>query len=553
MRLGIDVGGTFTDLVAYDATRRRLVVDKMLNHTGGSGVDVVDALKASAIEPAEVAEFTHGTTKVTNLLIERSGARVGLLCSRGFRDVLEIQLSFRERSFDIFYEKVAPLVPRHLRLEVRGRILASGGEAEPQDDSEIQTAIEALLADGIDSLAVALHNSYANPMHERHIQDVAMAIAPELPVSLSSTVDPRIGEYQRVSTCVLNALAVPTMQAYADDLRANLPFAALYMQSAAGVMPADEVRERPIHLAFSGPAAGVVAGREIARQLGFQNAITMDMGGTSFDVCLIWGDELVYRDQLDIDWGVPARVESLDLHTIGAGGGSICWRDSGGTLTVGPRSAGAIPGPVCYGRGGEEPTVTDANLVLGILSPDGLLGGQLTLDKERATEAFRRLGAAFDVSAEEAARGAYAIVNANMAQAIRTITVEKGIDPRDCALVAFGGAGPQHAATVAELLGMRNVVIPAETSVLSALGLLTADVRLTAVRTLLRPLAALGSGEVEEVFRQLEAEATNRMNVGPAGDEPLSISRHVGLRYVGQSHEVPLRLLSEDTAVDDRF
>jgi N-methylhydantoinase A len=551
LNLGVDTGGTFTDLVAYDPQLGKLVVSKELNRGQGPRQDLAAALESAGIDRDDVQDFTHGTTKVTNLLIERAGAKVGLLCTRGFRDVLEIQLSYRKRPFDLFYVKTPPLVPRHLRLEVGGRIDAKGRETDPLDASEVRRAIDELVANQIEVLAVALYNSYANPEHERRIEKIARDMGVTLPITLSTSVVPRIGEYQRVSTTVLNAMAVPRMEEYVDDLNTAIRPPILYMHSGAGVLPAAEVRIRPIYLAFSGPAAGALAGREVARQVGFRNAITMDIGGTSCDICVIWNDELRYRDEIEVDWGIPARIQSLDLHTIGAGGGSICWQDTGGAMRVGPRSAGAVPGPACYGHGGAEPTVTDANLVLGIISPDGLLGGRLPLQTQAALKAFEGLAAKFQVSAEDAAKGAYSIVNANMAQAIRQVTVQKGIDPRLCALIAFGGAGAQHATAVAEQLGITNVVIPAHGSVLSAMGLLSADISITSVRTMLVPLEELQSERVQNVYRELNEDALRRL--GTTNGSEMSAERFVGLRYVGQSHMVPVNAAGDLQAVAERF
>lgn len=551
MNLGVDTGGTFTDLVAYEPQLGRLVVSKELNRGLGPRQDLAAALESAGIERDEVEGLTHGTTKVTNLLIERAGAKVGLLCTRGFRDILEIQLSYRKKPFDLFYVKTPPLVPRHLRIEIGGRIDAKGRETEPLDYSEVRRAIEELLANQIEVLAVALYNSYANPDHEGQVEQIARDMGVALPITLSTSVVPRIGEYQRVSTTVLNAMAVPRMQEYVDNLSTAVQPPILYMHSGAGVLPEAEVRIRPIYLAFSGPAAGALAGREVARQVGFRNAITMDIGGTSCDICVIWNDELRYRDEIDVDWGIPARIQSLDLHTIGAGGGSICWQDTGGALRVGPRSAGAVPGPACYGQGGTEPTVTDANLVLGIISPDGLLGGRLPLQTAAARTVLADLGAKFQVSADEAAKGAYSIVNANMAQAIRQVTVQKGIDPRLCVLVAFGGAGAQHAASVAEQLGITKVIVPAHGSVLSAMGLLSADVSITSVRSMMVPLQELESERAKDVYRELYEDARRR--IGASNGSDLSAERFVGLRYVGQSHMVPVNAGGDIQTVAERF
>lgn len=544
MRLGVDVGGTFTDLVGWDEERGRAVVSKALNDVSGTTDGVLAAIEQAELTASSIVELIHGTTMVTNLLIERNAGEVGLICSKGFRDVLEIQLSWRERTFDLRYQKPAPLIPRRLRLEVAGRINSNGDELVPLDHEGVATAARQLLDEGVESIVVAFYNAYANPVHERTAGDLIRSIGRGVPVSLATDVDPRIGEYHRVSTAVLNAMAIPKMKAYESSLDALIDAPTYYMHSAGGMMPAREATERPIQLAFSGPAAGVLAGRSVALSTGFDNVITMDMGGTSCDVCLIWQGELRYKDHIDIDWGIPARIRSLAVHTVGAGGGSIASRDPGGALKVGPLSAGAVPGPVCYGRGGTQPTVTDANLVLGILSSEtGLIGGQLELADDDAAKALEALGQQFGVTAHEVALAIHRMVNANMAQAIREITVRQGIDPRQCALIAFGGAGGQHAAGVAEELGIKDIVIPSNGSVLSAAGLLLADMEVSSQETSLMPAEQLESSVTEAAFVRITKDAIRRM--GAADEEDLVSERYVSMRYVAQSHELVVPLMED--------
>jgi N-methylhydantoinase A len=549
VRLGVDIGGTFTDLVAYDGERDVVTVSKVLNDGAGPEGGVRQALAGADV--ARVDEFTHGTTLVTNLLIERTGATVGVICTRGFRDLLEIQLSWRERTFDLGYVKPAALVPRPLRAEIGGRIGPHGAEVEPIDPDEVAAVARELRELGADSLAVALYNAYANPAHEREVARIVAELEPGLPVTLSTAVDARIGEYERVSTAALNAMAVPRMDEYVAELGALVDPPIRYMHSAGGVIGAKEASARPIQLALSGPAAGVLAGREVAAALGYANAITMDMGGTSCDVCLVWDGELARREEVAIEWGITARVPALDVHTVGAGGGSIAWCDAGGALRVGPRSAGALPGPACYGRGGTEATVTDANLALGILPGGGLLGGRLALDEEAALAALETLGEQFDTPAIEMARGIHAIVNANMAATIREITVRQGLDPRDCALVAFGGAAPQHATGVAQELGIRDVVVPTHGSVLSAVGLLTAELQASAVRSVLRPVGVIADDAFEAELGELEREARERL--GEVDGDDLLVTRSAGLRYEGQSHELSIPLDGSPEQVVGRF
>ena len=403
-----------------------------------------------------------------------------------------------------------------------------------------------LADDGVECLAVSLYNAYANPAHERAVAAVWERIAPERPVTFATDVDPRMGEYERVSTATLNASAVPAMHAYG-----TVTAPTLYMHSAGGVITPEHAAQHPIQLAFSGPAAGVLAARQVALELGLRDAITLDMGGTSCDVCLIRDGELRERDTFDVAWGVPARVRGIDIGTVGAGGGSIGWCDPGGALQVGPRSAGALPGPASYGRGGTEPTVTDANLALGILGAGGLLGGRLSLDLDAAEAALAARAEDFGSTAIELARAMHATVNANMAQAVRQATVRHGIDPRDCALIAFGGAGPQHAAGVAAELDVTTVVIPAHCSVLSALGLLTADVRVSETRTLLRPVGEVAGDAVAAIFSELEAEAATHLDGLSLPD--VVVEHWVGLRYLDQWHELALPVAGDPATLTERF
>lgn len=538
MRVGCDIGGTFTDLIAVEPGGGGLLVGKALNSGYGATGGLGDALEQAGVEPGSVTELTHGTTTVTNLLIERTGAKVGLVTTRGFRDVLEIQLSFRQRTFDGHYTKTPPVIPRGRRLEIGGRIDQHGAELEPLDMNEVATVLERLRDDGVEALAVSLYNAYANPEHERTVAKLWAEVAPGLPVTCATDVDPRMGEYERVSTAVLNASAVPRMQFYVEEISEMLGTPTLYMHSAGGVLGPGDASEHPIELAFSGPAGGVLAGREVGAALGIDDLITLDMGGTSCDVCLIRGGEVRERESFEVAWGVPARIRSLDINTVGAGGGSIAWCDGGGALRVGPRSAGARPGPACYGRGGEEPTVTDANLALGIIPEAGLLDGKVGLDREAAERALATVGESFGIDATGLARAIHRSVNANMAQAVREITVRHGHDPRECALVAFGGAGPQHGAGVARELGISKVIVPAHSSLLSAVGLLAADVRVSATRTLLIPVEEIGGTPAQEAFDQLVEEAVQRL-ADIETDEVL-VERWAGLRYRDQWHEVAL-------------
>ena len=544
--VGVDIGGTFTDLVALDSATGALITGKTLNSALGLTAGVLAACDQVHVPPEHIRYFVHGTTLVTNLLIERTGEKVGLISSTGFRDVLEIGYSYRKGSFRFRHEQIPPLVPRHLRTEVGGRISAKGEEQEPLSEPDVEAAIRHLLDCQVKAISVTLYNSYTNPAHERRVAEIIRQVAPQLFVSLSVDVDPRIGEYERVSTCVLNAMAMPVCHRYVDDLSPRFRHrdGLRYMHSGGGLLTPKEAKLRPIQLARSGPAGGVLAASAVARQLGYKHAVTMDVGGTSTDICIMFDSEIQHREIIELEFGVPARIRSLDIYTIGAGGGSIVSQDAGGTVRVGPRSAGAVPGPACYGRGGPA-TVTDANLVHGILPESGLLGGDVPLDKQASIRALGEVSRQLGINVEALAEGIWAIVNANIAQAIREVTVQQGTDIREFALVAFGGAGPQHAAGVAAELGIKQVIIPNHCSVLSAIGLLTADLKVFAARTGLFPIESLEERTVQETYEQLHQQALERLGA-PAGADIVS-ERFAGLRYVGQWHYVPLTLSASET------
>ena len=552
--VGVDIGGTFTDLVALDPASGGLITGKVLNSSLGLTAGVLAACEQVDVPPEHVRYFVHGTTLVTNLLIERTGGKVGLITSAGFRDVIEIGFSFRKGTFHFLHEQIPPLIPRHLRTEVGGRISVKGEEQEPLSEPHVVTALRELLDHQVEAIAVSLYNSYTNPVHERRVAEIIRGIAPQLFVSLSADVDPRIGEYERVSTCALNAMATPVFHRYADDLSPRFRHrdGIRYMHSGGGLLTLEEAKLRPIQLAKSGPAGGALAASAVARQMGFRHAVTMDVGGTSTDICIMYDGEIQHREVVELEHGIPARIRSLDIHAIGAGGGSIVSRDTGGAVSVGPRSAGAVPGPACYGRGGPA-AVTDANLVLGILPEDGLLGGDVPLDREASIRALAEVARQIESTVETLAEGVWAIVNANIAQAVREITVQQGTDIREFALVAFGGAGPQHAAGVAAELGIRQVVIPNHCSVLSAIGLLTADLKVFAAQTGLFPIDALAERAVQETYERLDRQARERLGA-PAGAEIVS-ERFAGLRYIGQWHYVPLTLSASETPdrLYDRF
>ncbi len=507
MRVGIDVGGTFTDLAAIDGGR--LVTAKVPSTPDDQARGVAAVLAEAGIDPRGVEALAHGTTVATNALLERRGARVALITTEGFRDVIEIGRQNRPSLYDLTVDKPAPLVPRELRFTVRER-MGPDGVIVPLDEASLSEAVAAIGAARVEAVAVCLLFSYLYPEHEERVGAAIEQALPGLHVSLSSRVLPEFREYERTSTTAASAYLGPALSSY---LR-RLDPAPLVMQSSGGVIDVEGAAARPAACVLSGPAGGVVGAALVAAASGFEDALTFDMGGTSTDVAAVVSGR-VQQTTGSVVGGLPIRFPMVDVHTVGAGGGSVAWLDDGGALRVGPRSAGAAPGPAAYGRGGEEPTVTDANLVLGYLADGAVLGRDVTLRRDLAEQALARLG----MEPVEAAIGVVRVADAEMVRALRLISVERGLDPRAFALVAFGGAGPLHACSLAEELGIRTVLVPAASGVLSALGLAASDLR----RDYVGPA---GAG-----FAALEAEAVREL---PGA----SHERLVDARYRGQSHEL---------------
>ncbi|MEX2375881.1 MAG: hydantoinase/oxoprolinase family protein [Dehalococcoidia bacterium] len=542
-RVGVDVGGTFTDLVWVDESSAAIGHGKTL-----STADPSDALTAvlddNSIAAKDISLFLHATTVITNLILERNGARVGFVTTRGFRDVLEIQTALRPNPYDLHWERTLPLVPRHLRVEIDERVDATGTVLQEPSEAAIEAALETLVDARVEALAVCLLNSHMNPVHERTIAAVAQRRWPSLYLSISSELDPRIREYPRMSTTVANAYVMPKFDRYTTALerKLSIPSGVKFMQSSGGVASSSLAAKAPVNLIYSGPVGGVLATQHLGRVLGIRNMISVDMGGTSFDVCIIRDGEPGEKDELFVEWGIPVRTHTLDIYAIGAGGGSVASIDAGGALTVGPTSAGADPGPASYDRGGERATVTDANLLLGLIRAETFAGGTIPLNRVRAEHALGDLADRSGTAVKDLALGIHRIVTANMAQAIREITVFKGIDPRDYHLVAFGGCGPQHAVGIAAEIGMKRVIVPVLPSVFSAFGLLTADLRHTATRTVITSLRDVGEGqELGTIFRDLEETAMTPLATEPSVQD-VSLRRIAYIRYIGQSHELAVAL-----------
>ena len=558
MRIGIDSGGTFTDVVAYDPERGRLVFHKVASTPDDPAAGIVsgalEAAERAEMQAADVAMLIHGTTVATNQVLQRAGARVALITTAGFRDVLHIQRQSRPRMYDLRARRAEPLVPRELRFEVRERMRFDGTVQIPLDRADLAAVIDAIGDTGVQAVAVGLLHSYANPRHEREIGEEVARRLPGVAVSLSHELMGEHGEYERFSTCVMNAFVQPGIARYVTRLGAGLREAGftapLYvMKSNGGVMTAESAARRCVETVLSGPAGGVVAGAAVARARGVADLITCDMGGTSFDVGVIQDGDIPFARDTEMG-GLALGVPMLDLHTVGAGGGSIAWLDAGNALRVGPRSAGAVPGPACYGTGGTEPTVTDADLVLGWLGTRTLLGGGMTLDREAAERAIHdRVAAPLGIGVAEAAEGIVRVINATMTAAIRKLTIERGHDPRRFALCPFGGAGPMHGAELAAELGVAETVIPLAPGVHSAVGLLMTNLREDRTRTLVRRLDAAALEELRAVLGDLEAEGREQLRaydgVAPA------VSRAVGQRYLGQRYELSVPVGAELPALED--
>ncbi|MDQ3668787.1 MAG: hydantoinase/oxoprolinase family protein [Actinomycetota bacterium] len=525
-RLGVDVGGTFTDLVALVDGDVRTAKVPSTPHDQALGV--LEAFGSADVDELEVAAFSHGTTVATNALLERRGARTALVTTEGFRDVLEIGRQNRPSLYDLTKDRPPPLVPRELRFTVRER-MGPAGVLIPLDEPSVRAAASELRAAKVEAVAVCLLFAFLHPGHERRVGEILTAALPGLQVSLSSEVLPEFREYERFSTTAADAYLTPSLSAYLRKLseraaQAALPAPAL-MQSAGGLSTFDAAAEHAAAFLLSGPAAGVVGAAHVARSSGFESVITLDMGGTSTDVASVV-DGKVETTTETVVGGVPIRFPAVDVQTVGAGGGSVAWVDAGGALRVGPRSAGAEPGPAAYGKGGEELTVTDANLVAGYLADGATLGGAVVLGRELAESALARVAEPLGLDVLAAALGVIRVANAEMLRALRLVTVERGLDPRDFALVAFGGAGPMHACALAEELEMRTVLVPKASGVLSALGLVVSDVR----RDYVRPVLG-GNEDAEAAFATLERRAVHDL------DEP-SLVRRADLRYRGQAFEL---------------
>lgn len=545
-RVAIDIGGTFTDLVAVDASSGTVTLAKA--HTTPAGLDegVMTAFAASGVQPAAVCSFVHGTTVVVNAITERSGVPTALVTTRGFRDVLEIGRANRPDLYNLSYAKPRPFVPRRLRFEVGERMSYRGEVIEPLHEAELPAIAGAIRDAGVRAAAICFLHSWANPAHERRAVELLGELLPGVELVASHEVSGQWREFERTSTAVLAAYVKPVVAGYLaalrDRIRAAGVRAPLYvMRSGGGVCSFERAAAAPINLLESGPVAGVAAAAEAGRRIGAEHVLTLDIGGTTAKTSAVRNGRMRIETLHHIERtprfaGYPIQVPVVEIVEIGAGGGSIAWVDEAGGLHVGPRSAGAVPGPACYGTGGTDPTLTDANLVAGRLDPEYFLGGSMRLDPDAAAASLARLGRRLGIGPREAARGALRFAVAQMAHALRLVTLRRGFDPRDFTFLAYGGAGPLHASLLARELGIGRTVIPPAPGHFSAFGMSLGELRADAVRTRVGPL---DPAALPMLFTELEKEAVAGLEEAPAG---LDVQRFAQLRYAGQEHtlEIPL-------------
>jgi N-methylhydantoinase A len=560
MRLGIDIGGTFTDVVVIDDKTGQIQATKVPTTMSNPAIGAIDAVSTivgnSQVHVDAVELVVHGTTLVANAIIERKGDRTALFATKGFRDVLEIGREHRYEMYDLMVELPQPLVPRNLRLEIDERILADGSISRGVNREGVQLLTSELVARGVGAVAVSLLHSYRNPEHERAVANIISEVAPKLRVSLSADVAPEIKEYERTSTTVCNAYVQKLVDTYLDDLERRLhdlglTTPLLLMLSSGGAGTVETGRRFPVRLLESGPVGGVTAAARLSERSGYPDVLAFDMGGTTAKIAIVDQGQPRRAPELEVarcyrftrGSGLPVRIPVVDMVEVGAGGGSIGRIDPLGLLAVGPDSAGADPGPACYGKGGHEPTVTDADLVLGYIGPNSFLGGRMPLDVDRARAAIRsKLAEPMGLSITEAAWGVHRVVDETMAGAARIHAGERGQDLRRFAVFASGGAGPLHACDVARLLGSPRVIVPPGAGVGSALGLLSAPIAFDAVHTSIAPIDGLDWFEVGEIIARLERHGRTMLEPANLAPGDVTVRCSADMRYVGQGHEITVPL-----------
>ena len=571
-RVGVDIGGTFTDIVVL-GSNGAIHTKKVSSSVDDYARAIVDGLAElfaeTGLSGGAIEEIRHGTTVASNAILEHKGARVGLITTKGFRDVLEIRTLRMPRLYDLTWTKPAPLVERYLRKVVDERIDHKGGVERALDRADAERAVDALIAEKVEAIAVCLINSFANPAHELMIKEAAQRKAPHIPLSVSFEVLPEIKEYERTSTTTINAYVMPIVATYLRALRAGLdaagiPARLLLMQSNGGLTTDTAAAARPMNIVESGPAGGVVGAQAVARSKQLARIITFDMGGTTAKASMVENGQVTRAQEYAVGAGIMVgsrlltgagytlKVPAIDLAEVGAGGGSHVWIDAGGALQIGPQSAGAAPGPVCYGQGGTVPTVTDANVLLGYINPRHLVGGALRLDAEQARKIFAdTIAAPLKMTMEDAAYGAHQIAASNMIRAIRAVSSERGRDPREFALFAFGGNGPLFAAGMAAALDIKRIVVPPCAGLFSSFGLLYADVEYHFSRTFRRILREADPSEIGTAWDALARQAAEQLAADGFTGARTQLKRFAALHYKGQTYELVVPVI--DGPIDARM
>ena len=570
-RVGVDIGGTFTDIVFLGADGK-IHTKKISSSVEDYAQAIADGLDQvfgeTGLQASAVEELRHGTTVASNAILESKGALTGLITTKGFRDILEIRNLRMPRLYDLAWEKPVPLVERHLRVVVDERVNAQGGIDKPLDPKDAERAVDELLALKVEAIAVCLIHSYANPKHELMIKEIISKKAPGLPFCISFEVLPEIKEYERTSSTTINAYVMPIVASYLASLRENLDGAGvtvplLLMQSNGGLTTADEAARLPMNIIESGPAAGVIGAQALARAGGLPNIVTFDMGGTTAKASLVENGEVTRSIEYQVGGGIMMgsrlltgagymlKVPAIDLAEVGAGGGSIVWIDAGGSMQIGPQSAGADPGPLCYDTGGTEPTVTDANVLLGYINPNYLVGGELKLDASKARAVFEdRIAKPLGLSVEHAAYGAHQIAASNMIRAIKSVSTERGRDPREYALFAFGGSGPIFSAGMARELRMKRIMVPPSPGLFSSFGLLYADVEHHYSRTFRHLLRKIDLGELNRIWDQMVDGALDQLAVDGFSEGKRQVRRTASMHYQGQTFELTVPV--PDGPIDEK-
>lgn len=558
--IGVDTGGTFTDRVSVDLKNKKRFIRKVLSKPDDPSIAFMNSLEDQDLN--EIIRLSHGTTHATNTIITKTGAITGVITTMGFRDTIEIMRGNRpyDNVYNLQWRKGKHLVPRYLRVEVNERLDYKGDEIEPLNEKEVIKAAKFLVDKEVNSIAICFIFSYMNPSHENRAAELIKKKFPDVFVSTSSSILPEWREYERFSTTVCDAYVKPKISSYFLNIEKKVEGKSyfgnvLIMKNNGGVMSSKMARETPIETCLSGPAAGVVGGKYFAERAGFGNVITTDMGGTSFDVSLIYNGEYSFTTETEIAEGIPIKAPMVDIRTIGAGGGSIGWVDSGGALRVGPQSASADPGPVCYGTGGIEPTITDANLILGRLNPDYFIGGEKVLDKELSKKAILKLSKELNLDVIEVSKGIITASTANMVNEIRTITTENGYDPRDFILLSAGGAGPLQGVQIAKELKIKKVIVPPFPGIMSAIGLLLSDLKFDSVKTYHVLLSKNEMIKIRDISKNMIIEGISLLKSEGFEGEPICIIS-LDMRYLGQNYEINLQVENDKfnySDICDRF